>query len=159
MDRQELLTNMHEGHERLEAALARMDATRMVQPVLYGLWSVKDLLAHIGFWEQYIADAYRTLQRGDVPAPTPDETSLHEINARVFAEQRGRPLADVRREEGEAYRALLALVETASGDDLFDPRRFTWSGRRPFAELIQNNTYEHYDEHLEDLLRSPAIQQ
>ena len=159
MDRQALLMNMRAGRERLEAALARMDATWMVEPVLYGLWSVKDLLAHLCFWEQYIADAFQTLQRGDVPAPAPDETSVHEINARVFAGQRGRPLADVRREEGEAYRALLALVETAPEDDLFNPHRFAWTQGRPFAELIQNNTYEHYDEHLEDLLRSPAIQQ
>lgn len=159
MDRQALLMNMRAGHERLEMVLARMDAARMVEPVLYGLWSVKDMLAHIGFWEQHIADAYRTLQRGDVPAPAPDETSVHEINARVFAEQRGRPLADVRREEGEAYRALLALAETAPEDDLFNPHRFAWTQGRPFAELIQNNTYEHYDEHVEDLLRSPAIQQ
>jgi hypothetical protein len=159
MNRQELLTNIRAGRERLEMALARMDAARMTEPVLYGLWSVKDLLAHIGFWEQYIVDVHHTLQRGDVPAPAPDETSLDEINARVFAEHRGRPLAGVRREEGAAYRALIALAETAPEDDLFDPHRFAWTGGRPFAELIQNNTHEHYDEHLEDLLRSPAIQQ
>ena len=148
---QTLLTNMRAGRERLAAALARMDAARMVEPALYGLWSVKDLLAHLGFWEHHIVVAYRTLQRGDVPDPAPDETSLDAINARVFAEHRGRSLADVQREEGQAYQALLSLAETAPEDDLFDPHRFAWTQGHPLAELIGNNTYEHYDEHLEDL--------
>ena len=151
MDRQALLANMRAGRERLAAALAQMDEARMMEPALYGLWSVKDLLAHIGFWEQYIFNTYRTLQRGDVPDPAPDETSLDAINAWVFAEHRGRPLADVRREEGQAYQALLSLAETAPEDDLFDPHRFAWTQGHPLAELIANNTYEHYDEHLEDL--------
>jgi len=142
---------MRAGHERLAAALAHVDEAWMVEPVLYGLWSVKDLLAHLGFWEQHIVAAYRTLQRGDVPDPAPDETSLHAINARVFAEHRGRPLADVQREEGEAYQALLFLAESAPEDDLFDPHRFAWTRGRPLAELIANNSYEHYDEHLQDL--------
>jgi len=151
MDRQTLLTNLHAGRERLAAALAQMDEARMVEPVLYGLWSVKDLLAHLGFWEHHIVAAYRTLQRGDVPDPGPDEASLHATNARVFAEHRGRPLADVQREEQEAYQALLSLVEAAPEDDLFDPHRFAWTRGHPLAELIANNSYEHYDEHLQDL--------
>jgi hypothetical protein len=151
MDRQVLLANMRAGRERLAAALAQMDEARMVEPVLYGLWSVKDMLAHLGFWEQHIVAAYRVLQRGDIPDPAPDETSLHAVNARVFAEHRGRPLADVQREEGQAYQALLSLAETAPVDDLFDPHRFPWTQGHPLAELIANNTYEHYDEHLQDL--------
>jgi hypothetical protein len=142
---------MHAGHERLEVALAHVDEAWMVEPVLYGLWSVKDRLAHLGFWEHHIVAAYRTLQRGDVPDPGPDEKSLDAINARVFAEHRGRPLADVQREEGEAYQALLSLAESAPEDDLFDPHRFAWTRGRPLAELIANNSYEHYDEHLQDL--------
>ena len=151
MDRQTLLTDMRAGHERLAAALAHVDEAWMVEPVLYGLWSVKDLLAHLGFWEQHIVAAYRTLQRGDVPDPGPDEASLHAINARVLAEHRGRPLADVQREEGEAYQALLSLAESVPEDDLFDPHRFAWTRGRPLPELIANNSYEHYDEHLQDL--------
>ena len=148
---QTLLTNMRTGRERLAAALAQMDEARMVDPALYGLWSVKDLLAHLGFWEHYIVAAYRTLRRGDVPDPRPDETSLDAINARVLAEYKSHPMANVQREEEDAYRALLSLAESAPEDDLFDPHRFAWTQGHPLAELIGNNTYEHYDEHLQDL--------
>lgn len=151
MNRTELLQRIHTGRSELEATLARLVDDRMTAPALPGDWSVKDLLAHLGWWEQRIVSAYHTLLRGEIPDPESEAVPVDELNARVFAEHHNQTLAEVRREELDAYQAILSLAETAPEGDLFDPNRFAWTAGRAFVEWISGNTYGHYQEHLPDL--------
>ena len=90
------------------------------------------------------------LRRGD----TPDRSvETDELNDRLFEASRDRPLDDVRGGEDEAYRSLLATIDSASDDELFDGRHFAWTAGEPLASWFRGNTDEHYDEHLEQLTR------
>jgi hypothetical protein len=143
------MTNIRAGRAQLESALALFDDDQLLAPSLHGGWSIKDLIAHIGFWEQHTASKFSALLRGVEP---PDEAvTLDELNARVYAQNRHKPLAGVRLEEQAAYEHLLLLVDNAVEDDLFNPRRFAWTEGKPFAEWIENNLHGHYEEHQADL--------
>jgi hypothetical protein len=147
MNKTELLANIRSGREQLEKAIARLNDAQMLTPNLHG-WSIKDLIAHLGFWEQHTALRFGALLRGKKP---PDAgLTLDELNAQVYAQNRHKPWAEVRFEEQAAYEQLLLLVENALDDDLFNPQRFAWTEGRPFAEWIENNTYGHYQEHQAD---------
>ena len=149
MNRAELLEQIRAGRQQLDSTLGRDSDDQMLLPALPGHWSVKDLLAHFGWWEQRIVDLYSILQRGEVPAS--NELSLDDLNARIFAEHHDQTLPQVRRVESTAFQAILSVAATAPEDDLFNPNRFAWTGGRPFAELIGDNTYGHYEEHANDL--------
>ena len=149
MNKPELLTNIRSGRAQLEASLAPLSDEQLMAPALHGNWSVKDLIAHFGFWEQRIVTLYGKLSHGEAPAA--DEPQLDELNAQAYAANRDKTLSEVRRIEREAYEQLLALTESASEDDLFDPQRFAWTEGRPFAEEIEGNTYGHYEQHSADL--------
>jgi len=152
MTKQNLQTLMRTGREKLEQALGRLsDAQMQQEQTIYGTWAVKDLLAHLGYWEQRVGFILDELLSGR-PDPAYDTLPYDERNAQVFAANHERPLADVRREEGQAYQKLVALVERASEDDLFNPQRFTWTKGQPFVEWIAGNSYGHYEEHLPALL-------
>jgi hypothetical protein len=154
MNRAELLGQMRSGRQRLEAALARVDDDRCLTPELPGHWSIKDLLAHLGWWEGWIVGIYATLLRDEAPyAHHLDQKAVDDLNAQALARYRGQLLAEVRRQEEDAYQKLLAVVENAAEKDLFDPHRFAWLEGQPLAEWIINNAYGHYDEHLADVLR------
>ena len=148
MNKSELLTNMRSGRAQLEAHLARLNDEQLLAPVLHGNWSVKDLIAHLGFWEQRIVTLYGQLSRGEEP---PEDPTLDELNAQAYATNRDKTLQQVRREEREAYAQLLALTEHASENDLFGLQRFAWTQGQPFAEWIEGNTYGHYEQHAADL--------
>ncbi len=151
MNKTELLANIRSGRAHFEKALAHFGDDQWLAPNLHGGWSIKDLIAHIGFWEQHTTQRFSALLRGVNP---PDESlTLDELNARVYAQNRHKPLAEVRLEEQAAYERLLLLVENALADDLFDPQRFAWMEGRPFVEEIVNNTYGHYEEHQADWQR------
>jgi hypothetical protein len=148
MNKAELLANIRSGRAQLEDALAQCSDDQLLAPNLHGGWSIKDLIAHIGFWEQHTAMRFSALLRGVEP---PEEgITLDELNARVYAQNQPKPLAEVRREEQAAYDQLFLLVENAVDDDLFNPQRFALTEGKPFVEWIENNTYGHYEEHRTD---------
>ena len=148
MNQAELLARVRMGRAQFESAFAQFSDDQLLDPNLPGGWSVKDLIAHIGFWEQHTALRFSALLRGVEP---PDEAlPQDELNARVYAQNRDKPLAEVRLQESAAYEQLLLLVENAMDDELFNPQRFAWTEGKPFAEWIESNTYGHYEEHQAD---------
>ena len=64
-----------------------------------------------------------------------------------------RSLEDVRSNERSAYIRLLAAIDGASDEELFDGGHFAWTEGDPLADWFRGNTDEHYDEHLEQLTR------
>jgi hypothetical protein len=158
MNKAALLAAIRSGRVQLESALAQFSEDQLLAPVLHGGWSIKDLIAHIGFWEQLTALRFSALLRGVEPPAEP--LTLDELNAQVYAQNRHKPLAEVRLAEQAAYEQLLLLVVNAVDDDLFNPQRFAATEGKPFAEWIENNTYGHYEEHQADftsLTLSPSL--
>lgn len=136
------------SREALEAALARFDDERKQMVILHGEWSVKDLIGHLGFWENQVISVFASLKIGDSPNIFQD---VDQMNARALAESRTLSLESVQLLEKNAYEQILQLVQEASDLDLFDPGRFTWTEGRNFEQIISDNTWEHYDEHLPEL--------
>lgn len=151
MNRTELLSQVRAGRERFEKALAQVDNARMAEALLYKAWSVKDLLAHVGEWEQWAAHIVDDATRGKRPANAIEPSKLDEINAELKRKHHDRSLPDVRQFERDAYDALLVSVSQATDDDLFNPQHFDWANGQPLANWVVWNTYEHYDEHLVEL--------
>lgn len=148
MDRNELLSKIHQGRTRLEAALAKFSDEQMTSLTLKNGWTFKDTLAHIGFWEHRAAALYQILKRGETPDGVATDAEVDALNAKAHAENQNRSLAEVRQTEQGAYQELLVIAEAAPEADLFDPQRFPWTGGVAFVEHIAANTYDHYDEHL-----------
>lgn len=151
MERTELLALIRDGRQELEEALARFDDRQWAEPLLPNGWTLKDLVGHLGFWEQRIATLYDILSAGDVPQDTVNEETLDELNARVYTENQLLPLGIVQENELDGYRAIAAVAQNAPEDDLFDPGRFPWTDGQPFYRFIAENTYEHYADHVPDL--------
>ena len=150
MDRSSLRDAIESGRARLDAALARYDDPAMLDRVDTS-WTRKDVLAHIEAWERRVVDLLDRLRTGDV---THDAIETDELNARFHARDRNRQLAEVRASEAEAYRAMLAAIDGASDEELFDGTHFAWTDGDPLAGWFRGNGDEHYDEHLEQLTRT-----
>ena len=153
MDRTTLRAALESGRGRLDDALARFDDAAMLDRVDDD-WTRKDVLAHLEAWERRVVVLIARLRAGDPPTER-EETDA--INARFYARDRDRPLAEVRTSEREAYGAMLAALDDASDEELFDGTRFAWTDGDPFADWFRANGDEHFDEHLEQLTR-PARQ-
>ena len=86
---------------------------------------------------------------GKTPEPV---TDMDALNAQVLAESRRLSLDEVREREQAAYQALLDTVEAASHDEIFEPGYFAWAKGNAFVGWIEGNTWDHYAEHLPELV-------
>lgn len=86
----------------LRDAVAGVPDERLLEPRAIGDWSVKDVLAHVAFW--------------DDPARAGDE-DWQAANERVAAERAGWSLADVRAELASAHGRMLAALEAKTEVD------------------------------------------
>jgi DinB family protein len=134
--------------------LAQVGLDRMEIPGVEGEWSVKDLVAHLTWYERAIVEgAQQVLRTGIFTRRRPAGVGIDEMNARIAAESRARPAGEVLAEADAVFDQLLAVVAACPEDVLNDPRRLglpddmvPWMG-------VANNSYAHYRQH-EQALRT-----
>ncbi len=138
----EIVEQVRTAHRELEEVLVGIPPERMTQPGVNGDWTVKDVLAHITWWEQHLLMRLRTGQ-DDVYLPNVDpREATRAANAEVFAASRQRSLDDVRATFKASYQELLAELETLSVER---------AAQDEIYEAIGSDTFEHYREHTEML--------
>ena len=164
----ELLEKMAAGRKEWDDLLARVSDQEMKKPNVEGVWSIKDVLAHICAYEQYMAatiadqkgqrgqataalDSYYqtnlTMYRAehpDLPAQI-SEVRGEQVNEVFVASFRYKAPAEVRQMEAEAYQNLLAWVEACSEEEL--GRALTENGAT-LLMVIPNQCYLHYQQHI-----------
>ena len=150
MSRTTLLGAIAAGRDRLDAALANLPDAAMLDRI-DEVWTRKDVLAHLEAWERRVVANLVTLRAGDVPDGSVETDALNERFLRLDCD---RSLDDIRTGERVAYQAVVAAIEQASDEELFDGQHFGWTEGDPLADWFRGNTDEHFDEHLEQLTRA-----
>ena len=141
---------IRETGTRLDLLLARMSVEEMNRPGAVGAWSVKDVLAHLAYWQRYAADILRAAADGSTPDLVGDDAT-ERFNASVVKQYYQRPLARVVAEWHAARDELIDLLDSVSDEDLTDPARFPWSQGRALLDHVAGSSYAHEQEHIEQI--------
>jgi|SRR5690349_21305159 len=154
----EILTRIEQAMQRMTQALQPLSPTQKLEPRLSDGRSIKDVLAHLTWWDHWLlvtlpADP-RTPTRPD-PLPLadqipPTEHWADEMNARVFRYNQPRELSVIESEFESVRKQLFERVSQLSIDDLYDPDGMSATIAQPVAPLILG-IYEHYEEHAHEL--------
>ena len=139
---------------KLDEMLTTLSTEQMCQETLEHQWSVKDVLAHIAAWERRCVGWIQAGFRGEKPdKPEAGYTweDIDRLNEKTFQENRNRSLDDVQSDYRHSYQQILTQVQTLSEDDITNPQRFSWTNGRTLVPFIAANTYEHYQEHIEQI--------
>lgn len=142
---------------RWHALLTEVGAARMELPGVEGVWSVKELVAHLTFYERRLMEtARRVLATGIISRPTDDlaAMTMDARNAVVAAQARAQPVADVLAEADQVFSQLRNLIAHVPQDILNDPRKLG-RPKGPKDEdadvapwmRVANNSYGHYRQH------------
>jgi hypothetical protein len=152
MNKQEFLAELHATHEPISAAVAAMPDDAWIQdaPGMHG-WTRKDVLAHVGWWTDHSVRVITALGTGAVPYERDPAFDIGAQNGAILDEFRDRDARDVRAFESSAFERLVAAIEGASNDELFEPNRFAWLGDESLAEAVAWDSTKHYPEHLPHL--------
>lgn len=116
-----------------------------------GGWSIKDNLAHLTAWEQFMLRHYiqkhPAHEAMQVDAATMEQADEDGLNAIIFERNRKRPVADVLADLRRSHQQVVATLEQMSFDEMMQPLRADDPEKRPLIGWIIGNTYDHYREH------------
>jgi hypothetical protein len=150
----ELLAQIDADWQALHAAIAGLTPEQMTAPGEGG-WSIKDNLAHVAEWEQYLL---RVLLGGETDAEfmgaaferiNPDD--IDQVNNFLYERNRDRDLNDVLAGLRRSHEQVMAKMEATPFEDFLQPM---FPDRpEPVLEWVAGNTYGHYREHREIIER------
>lgn len=141
-----LLDNIQSGYNQFEALLAPLSEEQMAIPAVNGPWSVKDNIAHLTAWHDYLLNQLQGVIDGEKPPKFMPGLSEDEINEVFYQQNKDRPLAEVLADFRLTYQRILAAVRSISEESLNAPFPWRINGNAAWG-LIAGNTYEHYEEH------------
>jgi uncharacterized protein (TIGR03083 family) len=149
MDKAQFLSAVRADWARWQAALDEVGRARMTQPGAAGEWSVKDMVAHVTWFEREMVNVIR---RRVFEGSELWNVSQDARNKAIFEENRGRALDDVLGESERIHQDLVDALEELPEEHYANPARFRgmpadWVPWQVFA----GNTYEHYRDHTTDV--------
>jgi hypothetical protein len=137
----------------LDALVNQLSADQMLEHGVVEDWSVKDILAHIAFWEGRCCQIMEAARRDEQPALFDEAGSfdVDTLNAQAYRLNKDRGLDEVRSEYHASYKRFVALIESLSEEMLSDPNHYEWSKGTPLWRYIDGDGPEHYREHAEHI--------
>lgn len=164
MTKTQFIARLLHERDKFELLLNRVGYTRrMTIKGVSGKWSIKDILAHILAYEQYIADRMNEILHHESYTPCKTQTALDAFldefgypdfgsplldddvpNRWIIEKYRNVSLEDVVAQEIQAFSSIILALESM-------PERLI--GRHNLFERVANHTYTHYREHSVDIKR------
>jgi hypothetical protein len=150
MSKAKLIETLRSRRAEWDALLAMVPPARMEEPGVAGHWSVKDIIAHITYYERWMADRMHEQLRGESYTPTSlDQMHFEERNVLIYEEYRGRSISDVLSDSRQVFQRLMEAVQAHSEAFLIDPQRFEGApGPVVVWQMLQGDVYDHYPQHM-----------
>ena len=164
MKKRRFIHHLLNERDKFEQLLNQLSFSRLTTTAgVAGLWSVKDIVAHIMSYEQFTADRMAEIIHGESYSPANSHITLEAFLEKFGYPDFGSPLLnsegasnwivqkyknisleEIVAHEIQAFNAIVTGIETISEDQLDHYHLF---------EQVTNNTYIHYREHSRDIER------
>jgi len=161
MLKKQFIEKLLQERDRFELLLNRVGYTRrMTLKGVSGKWSIKDILAHILSYEQYMADRMDEILHHEAYIPCKTQTALDAFldefgypdfgsplldddvpNAWVVEKYMSVSLDDVVTQELQAFASIISTLEKMTEETI---------SKHNLTERIANNTFKHYRENNKD---------
>ena len=164
MTKKQFIYRLMRERDKFEMLLNRVGFTRrMTMKGVSGKWSIKDILAHILAYEQYIADRMNEIIHGEPYIPCKTQNALDAFldefgypdfgsplldddgpNAWVAEKYQNVALEDVVSQEIQAFASIISSLEKMPEEII---------NQHNLYERVASNTYQHYREHIVEIKR------
>jgi len=137
---QEILDHITSSHATLESLIYSLDEHQQTKPGAIGKWTVKEVMAHIGHWEEIGYEVlYDFVHNGK--KPTEDYTQFLEYNDKWEPELQAHALEESIHLFESGHARLFGFLSSLKDDQ--------WSGY--VRAWVPGLTYDHFDEHIKEL--------
>ena len=154
MSKAAIIADLRAARAALLDALEGLSPDDMLRVGAVGLWSVKDVLAHLVSWEAELVTALARLpQHAQRPPHIVEIEDIDAWNAEQYRTSAARSLDIILEDFHGVHKHLVQAIEALDNRTLEDNRRFPWMEGEPLSYLILENAVWHEEEHAEDIRR------
>ena len=149
MDRSELLARLVAARREWDDLIASIPRDRLEEPVWEDGWTIKDIVAHVDFYEWWVAEFIRT-RNWPVVDPSLNIPDLEPRNIAIYEYLKDRDLDDVLADSPRIHEGLLDAISALTDEEYRDPNLLgtppddDWS----VAKMVEGNTWDHYRQHI-----------
>jgi hypothetical protein len=149
MERADLLERLRFGRREWDELIAAVPRERMLEPVWQGGWTIKDLVAHVDFYEWWVAEFIRT-RDWPVVDPSLQIAELEPRNLAIYELNKDRDLDEVLNASAGIHQGMVDAITGLTDDEYIDknllgnPPDDDWS----VAKMVEGNTFDHYPQHI-----------
>lgn len=140
MGRSRLITVLTKAWDGFKGSYEGLTWSELMEPGVTGDWSVRDLIAHVTWWEEEAMRHLPLILQGlNPPRYSVMYGGIDPFNAMMAKEKRGLPLREVFREQEVTHRRLMEFLRCLPDDQ--------FSGETRFRRRLRLDTYGHYRIH------------
>jgi hypothetical protein len=149
-DKAQILARMAESRRAFQSALNRAGPTLLEKPGTWGEWTLKDLLAHVTYWQTSAIDRLQKVAAGRVDEIRlfDGDDTINQINENVYRANRDRPLADMFDAFHSTYLSFRTSVKSLPAEVYREPLT---EGVFSAARTVYADGYGHDEEHVADI--------
>lgn len=110
--------------------------------------NIRDVLAHLHQWHLLMLEWYKIGMNGEKPyMPAKGHTwkTLPELNRKIQEENRNLPLEEAIQLVNDSHKKIHKIIEKHTHEELFEKRRYKWTGTTSLGAYLISNTSSHYD--------------
>jgi hypothetical protein len=153
MDKTELLETLEDGRQEMIEMLENLPDEVLLEPGVVGEWTIKDILAHLTYWEGQTVTLLFQAKSG-MPKPTTahfGKETVDVLNQRWYEAGKERSLEMVWQDWTGVRKQMIRRVTEFTDKDLNDSQRFPWLNGVPLYRWIMNDSVEHEEEHADQI--------
>ena len=140
MTREQVIARLARAWAEFEGSYAGLSESELLIPGVTGRWSVRDIIAHVTWWEEEALEHLPlVLQGGRPPRYSVRYGGIDAFNALMTEKRRRLSLHEVLRLHDEVHRRLIDYVRAAPEELLTTETRF--------RRRLKLDTYGHYPIH------------
>ena len=110
--------------------------------------NVRDVLAHLHAWHELFFTWYQVGLAGQKPAmPAEGYTwkMTSQLNREIWKKCQAIPLAEIRHSLTASHAKVQAVIEAHTQIELFEKKRYSWTGSTSLGAYLISSTSSHYD--------------
>ncbi len=110
--------------------------------------NIRDVLMHLHHWHLMMFDWYTVGMKGekpDMPAKGYNWKTIPQLNRLIWEKYRESSYEDAKKDLKSSYKKMRSLIEKHSDSELFEKKKYKWTGTTSLGAYLVSATSSHYD--------------
>ena len=146
----ELLEFSQRNFKKLNELVESYSETEQMKEFPEGILNrnIRDVLGHLHAWHLMFLDWYKVGMTGEKP-PMPAKgyfwKNTTQLNKEIWKKYQQTELKEIRKLLNESHAKVQKIISDHSEEELFEKKRYKWTGSTSLAVYLRAATSSHYD--------------